>query len=276
MINTSEANNSYRIRLLLKGVEDGLYPATLFKYRGIKRATQILTDCTFRFSSPARFNDPFDCSLDEVFQYDRSEIEDWLNSMLSLEQFKDNPTLLQGVAKTDILNSLLEDNLKLASFIYEAKINAINSRGVLALSKKVDEILLWSHYAESQSGVAIELELKEDPSFFLMPRNMEYVDSYTPTNYITDSLGTVDKILSTKSSDWEYEDEIRIYKNNSADQDVTIKSKAIKAVYFGIKTENKDIQSIKELCQLPHLQHVKFFKGEKVYGQFKIKFIPIY
>lgn len=275
MTDTNEIKNPERIELLLKGLRNGDFPATLFKYRGMKRAKQILTDFKFRFSSPAEFNDPFDCSLDEILQYDRSEIENWINNMLSSAVLNNDSMLTQGSDNTELLNYFLKDKEKLMSIIYEAKTKVINSRGVFALSKKVDDILLWSHYAESQSGVAIELELKEDPSFFLMPRNMEYVDSYTPTNYLTDSLGTVDKILSTKFSGWKYEDEMRIYKDNSADKDIVINPKAIKAVYFGIKAKSKDIQSIKELCQVSQLQHVNFFQGEKIYGQFKIKFMPI-
>ncbi|AYU91270.1 MULTISPECIES: DUF2971 domain-containing protein [Serratia] len=275
MVNVNKYNNEDRIKLILKGVENGDYPETLFKYREIERAMQILKDCTFRFSSPARFNDPFDCSLDEVLKYDRNEISNWLDVMFSSESSLNNSEKLKGINKNDVIDALLNDEDNLVSIVNEYKNKAINSRGVLSLSKKVNEILLWSHYAGNQSGVAIELELKKDPSFFLMPRNMNYVDSYNPTNYINDSLETINQILSTKFSHWKYEDEVRIYKVDSADKDVKINPEAIKAIYFGVRTEDKDIQSIKKLCQLSHLQHVKFFKGEKVYGQFSIKFIHI-
>lgn len=275
MIDSSKYKNVDRIDLLLKALDDEVYPETLFKYRGVKRATQILTDLSFRFSSPASFNDPFDCSLDEVPHYKSSEIKSWLKSVFSSATFSKISSQFPGLNYRAALNPIQQDKRILTEWVRDAKENAINSRGVLALSKRFDEILLWSHYAESQAGVAIELELRKDPSFFLMPRNMDYEDVYTPTNYIADDFETIDKVLRTKSSHWKYEDEVRIYKKDTANKDVKINPKAIKSVYFGIKANDAAMQNIMAICQNPNLKHVKFFKGEKVYGQFKINFVPV-
>ncbi|NIG21186.1 DUF2971 domain-containing protein [Pantoea sp. Al-1710] len=248
--------------LLLKGIEDGVYPETLFKFRGISRGKQILKDCTFRFSSPTAFNDPFDCSLDEVASYKMSEIKNFFN--------KNN----FGYANLplDRRNLIKQDKSIVSKWVQDAKNKAVNSRGVLALSRDVNEILLWSHYADYHKGLAIELSLREDLDFFLGPRIIKYVDNYTPTNYLSDPEGTVDAILSKKHVKWEYEKEFRIYKTDSANIDISINPNAIKSVYFGLKAKQSEIDDVRSICSTQALSHVRFFQAEKVYGQFKLRF----
>ncbi|QCP62289.1 DUF2971 domain-containing protein [Pantoea sp. SO10] len=247
--------------LLLKGIEDGVYPENLFKFRTIKRGKQILRDCTFRFSSPTAFNDPFDCSLDEVTTYKMSEIKNFFASNGGYSKIpRDRRDLIQ------------QDKSVVSKWVKDAKDKAVNSRGVLALSGSVEEILLWSHYADNHKGLAIELSLREDLGFFLGPRIMKYYDEYTPTNYLSDPEGTVDAILSRKYVKWEYEKEFRIYKKDSANADIAINPYAIKSVYFGLKTEQSEIDDVRSICSTQALSHVRFFQAEKVYGKFKLSF----
>lgn len=250
--------------MLLKGIEEGVYPETLFKFRHISRGKQILQDCEFRFSSPTAFNDPFDCSLDEVITYKMAEIKKWFSNF-------------GGYSKIPLANRkhIEQDKNLVSKWVRDAKDKAINSRGVLALSRNVEEILLWSHYAEDHKGLAIELSLRDDLGFFIMPRVMKYEQHYSPTNYMSDPDGTVDAVLSKKYIKWEYEKEFRIYKKDSANINIPINPRAIKAVYFGLKTDLLEIENVKSICNVPTLSHVRFFQAEKVYGQFKLKFKSI-
>lgn len=247
--------------LLLKGIEDGVYPETLFKFRKTSRGKQILQDCTFRFSSPTAFNDPFDCSLDEVTTYKMSEIKKFFATNGGYSKLSRHTR-----------NLIEQDKSIFSKWVKDAKDKAVNSRGVLALSGSVDEILLWSHYADDHKGLAIELSLREDLGFFLGPRIMKYEEQYTPTNYLSDPEGTVDAILSRKYVKWEYEKEFRIYKKDSANVDISINASAIKSVYFGLKTKQSEIDDVRSICSTQALSHVRFFQAEKVYGQFKLRF----
>lgn len=250
-----------RQALLLKGIEDGKFPENLFKFRHINRAKQILQDCTFRFSSPTAFNDPFDCSLDEVTTYKMSEIKKWFNDNGG---YKNIPRHRRKLIE--------QDKSIVSTWVKGAKEKAVNSRGVLALSGCVKEILLWSHYADDHKGLAIELSLRDDLDFFLAPRIMKYEDKYTPTNYLSDPEGTVDAILSKKYTKWEYEKEFRIYKNDSANADIAINPNAIKSVYFGLKTKQSEIDEVRSICNSQTLSHVRFFQAKKVYGKFELRF----
>lgn len=247
--------------LLLKGIEDGKYPETLFKFRTINRGKQILQDCTFRFSSPTAFNDPFDCSLDEVTTYRMSEIKKFFDGYGGYSRIPRK--------RRDLIQ---QDKSIVSEWVKDAKDKAVNSRGVLALSGTVEEILLWSHYADDHKGLAIELSLREDLGFFLGPRIMKYYEQYTPTNYLSDPEGTVDAILSRKYIKWAYEKEFRIYKKDSANADIAINPNAIKSVYFGLKTKQSEIDDVRSICSTQALSHVRFFQAKKVYGQFKLRF----
>ncbi len=51
--------------LIIKGINEGLYPESVYKFRTIEKANEILQSLEFYFSSAVNFNDPFDCALDE-------------------------------------------------------------------------------------------------------------------------------------------------------------------------------------------------------------------
>ncbi|CAI0910309.1 DUF2971 domain-containing protein [Serratia quinivorans] len=250
--------------LILKGINDGLYPESVYKFRTIEKANNILQSLEFYFSSPANFNDPFDCSLDEEKQYSLSDLNTWIGL------FQNGLTQQE---KQKLTNLYIEKGKEINDIVKEIKTKAINNRGVLALSKTNENILLWSHYAENHTGVAIKLNIAKNPDFFVTPKNMIYTKQYNPLNYLGDSEKSILDTLSTKSIDWKYEEEIRIYKSSVGVH--KIKPEAITDVFFGVKTKSIDIEKIKNTCSENGLNHVKFHKAEKKHGEFSIHFDPI-
>ncbi|MDD8932358.1 DUF2971 domain-containing protein, partial [Escherichia coli] len=94
-----------------------------------------------------------------------------------------------------------------------------------------------------------------------------------PLNYLRDPKKSILDTLSTKSMDWNYEEEIRVYKSNIGAY--KIKPEAITDVFFGLKTLEQDIAKIKNICSENGLSHVKFHRAEKKYGEFALRFNPI-
>lgn len=255
-------NEDFNQVMLLKGIERGAYPDTLYKYRTIKSANRIIDDLAFWFAQPDSFNDPFDCSLDEVKHYTEGDFASFLASpatsafpqvikQLMVRVYQLRPDIMADMTKT-------------------FKNQAINQQGILSLSKIKDDILMWSHYADEHKGVVIGLELSQDPAFFLMPEVITYVDRYEPLNYMADPYNSVSHALSYKSTHWEYEQEVRVYKVPS--RAYQISPAAIKDISFGLKTSNEDVLLIKEACENKKLTHVKFYKAEKVHGAFRMEF----
>lgn len=159
---------------------------------------------------------------------------------------------------------------KLIEIVEGAKNKSIKSKGVLSLSEKFDNILMWSHYSQYHEGVVFGLKMESDLDFFLMPVKIEYKDSYDELNYLANPEKSTIDTLKIKSSQWSYESEFRVYKNKSGLY--RINAKAIEEIYFGIKTTQEEVDEIRGICSKKGLNHIKFFKGEKSHGSFEIIF----
>jgi hypothetical protein len=248
--------------LTIEAIEQGKLPRFLYKYRHLNSFTDsIITESTFWFARADSFNDPFDCNLTE-------------SRDIKLSDFK------EYISKLDIPKNVVKDSISLAkrnpSKIREQAISSraktINAYGLLSLSMNYDSILMWSHYANNHTGLVIELDLLEDPEFFLSPLKVKYQETYEPVNFFgrATDLEYIKYVLATKSSDWDYEQEIRIIKNSIGE--FTFKKSVINKVYFGCRCLESDKKRIKALFKSNDYKNIKFFESKEAYGKFKLNF----
>ena len=117
--------------------------------------------------------------------------------------------------------------------------------GVLCLSERNDNILMWAHYAASHQGMCLEFERTSEnalgnwgkccpaiyddnlPSF--MPRELE-----EPKN--------VSKVLTTKASIWSYEAEWRLL-TMDCNKEITYPG-SLTGIIFGVKMTKKDRKDV--------------------------------
>lgn len=132
---------------------------------------------------------------------------------------------------------------------------------------------MWSHYSQYHQGTVFGLDMETDLDFFVTPIRIDYKDSYEELNYLADPDKSTIDTLKIKSSQWKYESEIRVYKNESGLH--RIEEKAIREVYFGINATQKDIDEIRRICCSKGLTGINFFKGQKSHGSFKVEFEPL-
>jgi len=129
---------------------------------------------------------------------------------------------------------------------------------------------MWSHYSQYRQGAVFGLDMEADLDFFVTPIRIDYKDSYEELNYLAHPDKSTIDTLKIKSSQWSYESEIRIYKNESGLHKIS--EKAIREVYFGINATQEDIDEIRSICSSKGLTNIHFFKGEKAHGSFKVVF----
>lgn len=249
----------HKKNLIKTAIENGNYPNILYKYRTIEQAKKILDNFSLWFSTADSFNDPFDCSLSECLKPSLADARKHFERLGIKEAIIDRSIAI-----------LEREPDKLFKLIGEAKTKSILSKGVLSLSEKHDDILMWSHYSNYHKGIVLGLELVSDLDFFVTPIRVIYKDEYEELNYLNDPEKSTIDTLMIKSSQWAYENEIRIYKNIPGLH--SINKKSIKEIYFGINTSQEDIDEVRKICATKGLSDVKFFKGEKHHGTFKIKF----
>ncbi len=136
-------------------------------------------------------------------------------------------------------------------FLYDSSISSENIRIVrnqkkktyiCSLSRKCNNMLMWSHYAKGHTGCCIEISVtskKED----LQVRKIEYQNNEVRLN---ENNLDVYKVLSVKSPLWEYEDEIRYFRQENNGKRPFLKVK-IYRIIFGTKVAPKKFNFYKRL-----------------------------
>lgn len=87
--------------------------------------------------------------------------------------------------------------------------------GIYCLSSVKDDILMWSHYAESHKGLCLEFDTTKEIVYFGQAFKVNYSNEYPSIDVIKIGLGKDNeyrKVVLTKSKHWEYEHEWRIIK----------------------------------------------------------------
>lgn len=116
----------------------------------------------------------------------------------------------------------------------------LNKKRVCSLSANLDEIRLWSYYAESHTGIAIAIEI-DDTSV----QSIEYhttLPEFIP-NPISLSPPQPETILSKKLNLWSFEEEYRII----TDEEYFPIKNRIKAIYLGHRINPRRLELLKKL-----------------------------
>lgn len=221
----------------LKQMTNDVNDTKVFKYREINENTfKILSNHQVWFANPSTFNDPFDCNIRVDMADDSSKIKNYYNKYNKEYKFdnNDNWILLKKSNFKDISlgNKLVMDSVK----------RMVSKVGILSLSSKNDNILMWSHYSNDHKGICLEFDLLKGKEAFRPIKKMKYKDEYGVLRYLDNPNRVIEEIFLSKSIEWKYEDELRVISNK-----VGLKSynkDALSAIYFGCKTEEKDIDKI--------------------------------
>ncbi len=212
----------------------------LYKYVTSDRI-DILTDGFIRFTQPAAFNDPFEMSpfIKEIAS--DAEIEAMLDDQhvasVHEQYMKNNREFKRKVPFERYLKQYSKEELlveikasahgRALDQVRESLPVSFNQAlGILCLTTKFDNLLMWAHYANSHTGFVIEFDA--DHRFF----NRTFEDLSSPTGIdedLTKDYGHLIKVdyqdqrpqisvssvksfdsFFVKSREWEYEDEWRM------------------------------------------------------------------
>lgn len=253
---------------VIKMVDAGQLPRLLYKYRSLsdgskKYTLDIFRKCELYFSAPQNFNDPFDCKLSPIIG--------------SQKEFA------EAMAERQILNYKKEDvvaslnaNPNLLQKFKDAVGNVMNRHGICCFSKKNADLLMWSHYADCHTGICLEFDVTKDPGFFTFPINVHYQDAYPKIDISEEDKYKeyVITLISTKYSEWSYEEEIRIMKDSN--KAYSFEPSALISVTFGCKVEDAVIEEVKHVVEANlNLKHVKFYKAVMDDTDFKLNISQI-
>jgi len=230
-----------------------------------------LANSSLYFSSPVSFNDPLDCdfrvlhdhlaslSTDSIKNlkldcgknlrehlYFKNENKYWnfksehkkytkswqghIDPNPGLPPYNESPLIsLLDVVETE------EDDVFLKK-LHEWTKALINNIGVKCFTKTWSNFLLWSHYANNHRGVCVGV-VNPHELFLRWSRNVgyfaiHYTDIKTLGEDATSLRKTIQSFLTTKFSEWEYEQESRVISFRGYGF-IRIKCPAIQEVTFG-------------------------------------------
>ncbi|WP_323881839.1 DUF2971 domain-containing protein [Aeromonas caviae] len=170
----------------------------LYKYYS-SLPESYLFNPTLKLAIPSKLNDPFENTVPNRVRIKHIE------EMLKINKIEDD---------------IFHDYIKLMnSFL----ISGVSSSGIISMSETPTNILMWSHYANSHTGLVIGYKTDVlshlhnpygiDACFFNTPQIVNYdnvrFQHINNTSSLMDRNAIIKSLLTTKSNHWRYEKEHR-------------------------------------------------------------------
>lgn len=218
-----------------------------YKYMSIETAIKVISNRSLRWSSPLKFNDPFDHQIGFSFAFTGREFGEALDREMERIVFDGkvsfkSPTPFSALAmrlhaakgrlaKDEIMKDLAGATDEIAGNMpalvdklhADVQQHLTHSR-VLCVSEKNDNVVMWSHYADEHRGVVLQLRCVEEiDNTLLAARKVKYSRQFPSfpslESYVRHLTGEEPMDLSklsweiayTKHEDWSYENEWRVH-----------------------------------------------------------------
>lgn len=241
------ASTPFRRRLMLR--QAGL-PRSLYKYRalppesdqaGRERFEQLLLHNQLWMSKVEAFNDPFEGQATYEVPY----------VGVALRQQWERKFRHMGFTSAQARAMVKSDDVarpeRLAVRGQRALDIVLSKMGMCALSANPTSPLLWAHYAQSHTGVCVQLNPAADLDA-LLPTMVEYSEEYPVLRDILEPPEQR-KVLPflRKSLDWAYEREWRLIEQGRANFLRAFKPSAMGAVILGLRMSEADKSYVLDL-----------------------------
>jgi len=254
-------------------------PKVLYKYRDWENSfhKKLITHQQIYLAEPYSFNDPFDCKIPTRWEAMTQKEMDVRNQELIATLGVNLKRMQKKQFEKNLKKQGLwwdKKNIKKPGKDYFDKINKIS--GVISLTSKADNILMWSHYSNNHHGICVgfNTEILQSLEVFDFIGKVSYTKEYP---FISGAFEIDQRFyleMFSKSADWEYEDEYRITKRHMENRTATLPKEAIDRVIIGceasVKVQDKVIQKVKK-----HLPTTKLFKAHRKEFSFGIEFEEI-
>lgn len=237
-------------------------PPILFRYMGHTSA-DFLKDPALRFTSPAEFNDPFECFPKVEFS----------GASKAREFLKEHNRLSKDMTQREVS----------AAVARMLQTDVSQEFSVLCLSEVPDSILMWGHYARSHEGCVLGFDSdlinafrgSETPhrSGKVLYAQQKPVLPYPQHDVFEENLG----VLFTKSLTWEYEKEWRVVLKRrrpptQSALEFNCPPECLQWVIVGCRAEQQQWRSkyLRALRQNKALSHVRVFDAVRHESEFRL------
>lgn len=259
-------------------------PKYLYRYRTFSQYSMAeLIHGEFYFSSPLAFNDPFDCN--NMFSFDGTTDDHWrifLNKFLHHNRPELNDEQRTNEIERVIATGGHRNREKIAQQqnTWGEILTTMNKeKGIVCLSSRQNDLLMWSHYADCHKGFCLVFNTAPLQANFYCEK-ITYRKQY-PTfgEFVrSDFDGISRSFLFTKSNHWKYENEYRLMvePQNRVDKPgerlFSFPEGALAGIIFGCKMEDKVKQTLHEIA-VRKWQNLKFYSAIKSSNSYSLKIV---
>ena len=231
------------IRTVHQEIIDNKRPRYLYKYRSLKSAIEFLKNSSIYFSNYKEFNDPFESACKKKLNFTPKEYFDTflrVSNDLFASAIKTEEIRLGYINGKDLLKQTTDEILNTFSYY--------------CMAKEPDNILMWSHYADSHKGVCFKYDLQQDLDTFLITVPVDYETEYPDFDTLN---GNPASIITRQSTNWKYEQEHRAIKVNAHGLN-KVKKEALVEIVFGCRTLKRNRTRIRNLVRNNGFNGVSF------------------
>ncbi len=137
----------------------------------------------------------------------------------------------------------------------------VDKAGILSLTERPDNLLMWAHYSSSHTGVCLEFEVSTHELFFGRAQPVIYSNTRPKFNPRGTEEENVEGALLTKSIEWAYEREWRIIDHLVGVANFPFDSSLLKGIIFGARVSDSDRTQIKEWVSNGRMK-IDFYQAE--------------
>lgn len=246
----------------------------------------LIQSCEVFYATPSSFNDPYDCNL--KLHADDSTDADWSNYIKKLiSQYPARAAQLAIVLNQRLWNTHPELN----TFGEDTRRIHYEESSILCLSRRPDSIPMFSYYADSHHGVAVELTFSDDefpcgipcgdlskPDQLYQRKIIAHDVEYSPVlpelNYhrLYGSRQLVMSLIFTKFDIWKHEEEFRIFRRKVAASVVGFPKPMLTRIIFGARSIPEDVELVKKWLS-KHGHPVVLARAEVTKAQFGLSIV---
>lgn len=257
-------------------------PQPLYKYRSWREPynRRLLTDSEIYLASADQFNDPFDAAL--PFKYRKADLTP---ENIYLKLLETGRRQWPDISETELQQRCFERQYSgdfESGAYWQSEFPAFkkmlnDSFGILSLTSKRDNLLMWSHYADSHKGFCVGFDKTiVFERCFGMLKKVDYSqdDALPEIPMFEQSLDALSVLTTTKSRHWDYEDEYRIVKLNKSREVITIPSEAVLEIILGCNMPDADKITIHDIAK-HRFPSARVFETQVSNATFSLDFLPI-
>ena len=248
-------------------------PASVYKYYSDSSLNlDALKSNKMWYSAPCNFNDVFDCDVtvdeDQLFK--------------SIQAYPG----VQGVRIGSPMWKQMKSQAKSSARGMREMFSQMRSQmGITCLSELDDSLLMWAHYANNHRGMCVEYELMEinrqlkfTPIPIVYSEDRACIGSLNPDTVERDTTKVFLESLTAKSSEWSYEKEWRIIRDDGAcgDRWDAEKKGALldmilpTSVTLGCMAKQEFSKEVQEYCESNQINLYKMERDPKAYRLVKV------